>query len=175
MTKQIHTPPKPKKPMSPEILAKLRANMAKARAANPMVPGYVMPINDPVDNQNQQENQNTIKLNINPAEVRKRQTRLRLERYLDSKDGVKDFELMRKDDPSRALEFAADRVWGKPRSSDSVPQGKANTTVAVLVKVLCGSEGMAGPSAIGMDTKALTFKVQDDQLPSVVSVEEKLD
>src|SRR3990172_4170569 len=100
-----------------------------------------------------------IKPDISEALARfkaRRALRPRTERYLDSIESVRDFEKVRKEHPRWALEFAADRVWGKPKSNDAGGQGSQRIDVKALVLVLSGGQG-AGPQDIGIDGQALTF------------------
>ena len=90
----------------------------------------------------------------------RRALRPRTERYLDSIESVRDFEKVRKEHPRWALEFAADRVWGKPKSNDAAGQGSQRIDVKALVLVLSGGQG-AGPQDLGIDGQGLTF------LPSI--------
>lgn len=65
--------------------------------------------------------------------------RKHIELYLREGTGAEDFERVRQSNPRWCLEFASDRVWGKPTATkpggDSKPHA---SSVAILVQVLCG-------------------------------------
>ena len=126
------------------------ANLAKAHAwqkANPKASGMAIHqaqnIISPVE-------KDSTKSTIDEKKVKKRGMRARLEKYLDGLDSVRDFEKGRKLSPRWALEFACDRVLGKAVAPTVNQQNNApQTSVAVLVKVLCGGES----TQISQDTK----------------------
>lgn len=112
-------------------------------------------------------NENIEKTTINLPAMARRALRRRLDIYLDQIESVDDFNKARRENPKWALEFACDRVWGKPTTQVSGSQHQGQSTVAVLVQVLCGGQ-VAGPGAIGIDSKALTIIPVDLPLPVVV-------
>lgn len=76
----------------------------------------------------------TIEEKVLDKEVKKH-----LVKYLKTGLGAEDFERARQSNPRWALEFAADRVWGKPGTPGSTGfPASTQAQVAVLVQVLSG-------------------------------------
>jgi hypothetical protein len=63
-----------------------------------------------------------------------------LNTYLQDGSGSTDFEKIRIDNPRWSLEFAADRIWGKPAQPKEGDGKPGANSVAVLIQVLCGRE-----------------------------------
>ena len=177
-TPKIKPKTQKKRTISPELREQLLANLTKARIVGAQIKAQrlqsLQPSAKSIETIPAQINltQTTERSNVNQGKMRQRLAKRRLELYLDSVQSVKDFEKVRKRNPCWALEFAFDRVYGRPQAAadPTVSQPKP-VSVGVLVKVLCGGIG-AGPP--GVDGQSLTFKVQDET-PSISTVEEKPD
>lgn len=132
--------------MTPEHKAKCLLNLQKAHLvqaqaiirANPQALKHIPapPLPD-LENSGSTDNLNLTSSVTDPA-IRRRSLRTRLDRYIGGIDSVRDFERVRKHNPRFALEFAADRVWGRPQQQGSGAPAAGSGVVAMLVKVLCG-------------------------------------
>ena len=168
---------KKKRTISPELMERLKANLSKARIVGAQIREQrrqsLKPSVKSIETLPTEVNLNkTTEIStVDQGKMGQRLAKRRLERYLDDIQSVKDFEKVRKQNPCWALEFAFDRVYGRPQAAadPTVSQPKP-VSVAVLVKVLCGGIG-AGTQ--GIDSQSLTFKVEDE-MPSS-TVEEKPD
>ena len=116
---------KEKRPISEEQRKSLLARLELARQANPF--------HNPALRESKEQS------NMHPVGEDEENSsgglRPHLTSYLGSPKSVKDFETFRKKSPDKALEFAAERIWGaKSGSGTQRNQGH----IGVLVKVLTG-------------------------------------
>ena len=133
--------PKKKKEPAEDPKAAARERMAHARAANPA---------------------NNKELAAKIAEAEKAEVlRPHLDNYLRSVKSLKDFEALRRKDPLKALEFATDRVWGRPSQANSGGTKAPRSGIAVLIQLLSGQKDTPQPVVLERDIPGEDVSHQD--------------
>jgi len=86
-----------------------------------------------------------------------------IELYLKEGTGAEDFERVRQTNPRWCLEFASDRVWGKPIATNPGGDSKPHaSSVAILVQVLCGGRELP-PKELPQEAKSQG--IEDSKYP----------